>query len=89
MATPTSVSADAAPTTPANDNAPMRSWAPEVLCSGTWTPNGVRFATEAEAEQWGRDLLMRWFVPTDSRAVQSTDVVNYAYTDDGLVAVAS
>jgi len=35
------------------------------------------FETKEEAERWARDLLFRWFVPTDSRAVESNQPVNY------------
>lgn len=72
--------------TPANDNAP-RSWAPQVLVSGIWSGNALRFATEIEARNNASDLLMRWFVPTDSRAVPSDDPVNYRYVRGGLEAI--
>lgn len=55
----------------------MKSWAPEVFVDGEWAGNSLRFATKDEAERWARDLLYRWFVPTDSRAVESDDPVNY------------
>jgi len=64
-----------------------RSYKPEVLVSGVWSSNALRFATHEEADRSGRDLLMRWFVPTDSRATESDDAVNYRYTDRGLEAV--
>lgn len=57
----------------------------EVLAEGKWTGNGMVFATKKEAEDYGRDLLARWFVPTDSRAVQVNEPVNYSYTDRQLV----
>jgi hypothetical protein len=57
------------------------SWKPEVLVSGKWAGNALVFATKEEAEQWGRDLLMRWFVPTDSRAVEVDKPVNYRLID--------
>lgn len=63
------------------------SWVPEVLVEGKWSGNGLRFATKDEAELWGRDLLSRWFVPTDSRAVESEDPVNYEIVDNVLKAV--
>ena len=63
-----------------------RSWAPEVFVEGQWAGNGVRFATKEEAEAWGRDRLMRWFVPTDSRAVESSDYPNYRWEGDGTIA---
>jgi hypothetical protein len=68
---------------PANDNALARSWAPEVYAQGQWCGNAIRFATRAEAERYASDLLMRWTVPNDARAVQSTDPVNYALDRNG------
>lgn len=74
------------PGPPSEPHVVVASYAPEVLVDGTWSGNALRFATEAEAARWGRALLMRWFVPTDSRAVPSTDPVNYRLTDDGDLA---
>jgi hypothetical protein len=62
----------------------MPNWKPEVLVDGKWCANALVFATQEEAEQNARDLLMRWFVPTDSRAVESTDPVNYSYANRQL-----
>jgi hypothetical protein len=53
------------------------SWKPEVFVDGEWGGNAMAFATKEEAEEWARDLLNRWFVPTDSRAVESDEEVNY------------
>jgi hypothetical protein len=53
------------------------SWKPEVFADGSWSGNGLAFATKEESDLWGRDLLMRWFVPTDSRSVESDEPVNY------------
>ena len=55
------------------------SWKTEVLVDGKWATNSVRFATKEEAEEAGRELLGRWFVPTDSRAAESDDPVNYKF----------
>jgi hypothetical protein len=57
------------------------SWKPEVY-TGTWNGNALRFATKEEAEASGKELLSRWFVPTDSRAVESDDPVNYRFNFD-------
>lgn len=54
-----------------------RSWKPEVFVDGQWASNSLRFRTQDEAERSGRELLSRWFVPTDSRATESTDRPNY------------
>jgi hypothetical protein len=53
------------------------SWKPEVLVDGAWSGNGMAFETKEEAERWGLDLLARWIVPRDSRAVESDEPVNY------------
>jgi hypothetical protein len=60
------------------------SWKPEVLVEGKWSPNGLAFDTEEECDRYGRELLSRWFVPTDSRSVESTEPVNYRYTPAGI-----
>lgn len=62
----------------------MSSFRPMVLVEGKWSGNGLRFATREEAERQGRDLLARWFVPTDSRADPSDDAPNYRYLDGRL-----
>jgi hypothetical protein len=59
-----------------------KSWAPEVLVDGKWSGNAMRFATQVEADKWGQDLLMRWFVPTDNRSVESDDPVNYVINEN-------
>ena len=53
-------------------------WKMEVLTS-SWNSNACVYATEKEALEAGRELLGRWFVPTDYRAVESTDPVNYKF----------
>ncbi len=53
------------------------SWKPEVFVDGSWSGNSLAFATKEEADRWVRDLLMRWFVPSDSRSVESDEPVNY------------
>jgi hypothetical protein len=47
--------------------------------TGSWSSNSCRYATEAEAVEAGRELLSRWWVPTDSRATPSEDPVNYRF----------
>lgn len=63
------------------------SWKPEVFAEGEWCANGMAFETEAEAKHWADDLLMRWFVPTDARAVESDQPVNYKIEDNKLIPV--
>ena len=62
------------------------SWAPEVFLDGGWSGNALRFTTKEGAERWARELLYRWFVPTDSRAVGSMDSPNYIMLQDGQIA---
>ena len=57
------------------------SWKAEVCADGSWSSNALRFATKEEAEKSGRELLSRWMVPTDSRAAESDDPVNYKFED--------
>lgn len=66
------------------------SWKPEVQIVNNgdkWSRNGLVFATEAEATNSARDLMMRWFAVTDCRAVESDEPVNYTYHNHELKAV--
>lgn len=67
----------------------MRSFAPEVIAdsSGKWVSNALRFATEAEAEVYVKDLERRWFLVTATRVVPSPDPVNYAVKDGAIVSL--
>ena len=56
-----------------------KSWKMEVCVQGKWSSNAVAFKTEQEAIEAGRELLNRWFVPTDHRAVQSDQEPNYIF----------
>lgn len=55
------------------------SWKIEVRVGGTWSGNALRFATKSEAEASANELLSRWFVPDEARAVESEDPVNYYF----------
>jgi hypothetical protein len=57
-----------------------KSYKTEVCVSGEWSTNGCRYATEAV--EAGKELLSRWWVPTDSRAAESDDPVNYRFNFD-------
>ena len=47
--------------------------------------NSVVFATAEEADDAGRELMSRWFVPTGWEVVETTDAVNYKFDwDNGL-----
>lgn len=59
----------------------MKSWKTEVCVDGKWATNALRFASQAEAEKAGRELLSRWWVPTDSRAAEADEPVNYVFDD--------
>jgi hypothetical protein len=63
------------------------SWKAEVIAdsSGHWVANGLRFATEAEAQAYGRDLYSRWTLVTAVRAVESEDPVTQAWIEGRLV----
>jgi hypothetical protein len=63
----------------------MSNWKPEVLVNGKWSCNAVVFASEEEAIISARDLMSRWTLVMDYRAVPSNDPVNYVIvnTDDG------
>lgn len=58
------------------------SWKPEVQTAGdgeAWTGNALRFATKEEAESYAFDLSMRWTAVKNTRAVESSDPVNYRW----------
>jgi len=59
------------------------SFKPEVIAdsSGKWCGNALRFATREEAEGNARDLMNRWMLVTDTRAVESDDPVNYTWVN--------
>jgi hypothetical protein len=61
----------------------QRSWKPEFLVGGEWASNGQRFATREEAEATARERLMRWTAPTDYRATETSDPINYRRTEAG------
>ena len=56
-----------------------KSYKMEVCTKGEWSTNSCVYATEKEAVEAGKELLSRWMVPTDSRAVESDKPVNYRF----------
>lgn len=62
------------------------SWNPQVIAdnSGEFVGNGLFFATEKEAKQYADDLASRWVLVRKTRATESTELVNYTYTDRKL-----
>lgn len=63
------------------------SWKTEVIAdsSGKWVGNMCRFATEREAQDYVRDLAVRWTSVRDTRTFKSTDPVNYRFTEGRAV----
>jgi hypothetical protein len=57
----------------------MSSYKTEVCVDGGWSTNALRFATAEEADAYGKELLSRWWVPSDHRAAPSDDPVNYRF----------
>ena len=66
-----------------------KSWKPEVLVNGEWCGNALRFGTGEEAEGSVRELMSRWYVPDDGRAIESDDAVNYRFVDGVNVRIES
>jgi hypothetical protein len=64
------------------------SWKPEVKVDGKWSRNALVFATQIEAEKNALDLMGRWMLVEDSRAVEVDEPVNYSYHDRHLIPVA-
>jgi hypothetical protein len=67
------------------------SFRPEVVAdsSGTFVPNGLRFATEAEAQAYVKDLMWRWTAVRDTRVVECTDPVSYRWENGRAVRLLS
>ena len=66
------------------------SWKAEVQVKGEgerWHDNALRFATKAEAVDYGKDLYSRWTLTTAHRATESVDPVNYVWQDGKAVSV--
>ena len=60
-----------------------KSFKPEFLVSGTWCSNAQRFATHAEALATAAARFQVWTMPTDYRASESDDPVNYVRDENG------
>lgn len=65
------------------------SFKPEVSTDGgrIFHQNALAFATREEAETSARDLMSRWMLVTDWRAVESDQPVNYTLKGGVLEAV--
>ena len=53
------------------------SWKPEFKVSGEWYDNAQRFETEEEAHDSAAARYAVWTMPTDYRATESDEDVNY------------
>lgn len=66
-------------------------WKPEVRVAGNhgkWSQNALVFPTEAEALASARDLMGRWLLVEDCRAVAVPEQEpNYRWTATGLQAI--
>lgn len=63
------------------------SYRPMVYVHREWAGNGLRFATQEEAERSAADLAARWFLVEDYRVDESSDPVNYAIVDGRVAPV--
>ena len=65
------------------------SWKPEVKTGNDnkFYGNALAFATKEEAETSARDLMNRWLLVVEYRAVESDEPVNYKLVDGVLEAV--
>jgi hypothetical protein len=64
------------------------SFKPQVMVAGNgdkWGENNLAFATHDEALKSARDLMNRWYLVTDYRAVESDQPVNYRLDDEGTL----
>jgi hypothetical protein len=53
--------------------------------SGKWARNGLRFATQDEAERYVADLKRRWWAVTETRTVPSNDPVTHRIDAEGVM----
>lgn len=65
------------------------SFKPSVSTDGglTFNENALAFVTREEAEASARDLMARWMLVTDWRAIESDEPVNYALVGGVLESV--
>ena len=56
---------------------------------GSWSSNTLRFATAAEASDYGKDLARRWKQVVATRVAQSDDSVTHQFAYSKLVRVAA
>ena len=63
------------------------SFKPEVFVDNRWNQNGLVFETESEALANARNLMARWYLVENCRAVASDHAVNYRFIDGQLIAI--
>ena len=63
-------------------------WKPEVMVDGDWSQNSLVFATKEEAAASARELMSRWMLVTDSRAIEVDKPATYAWVDGQLKGLA-
>lgn len=76
---------DQAPHYTPEEEANAKSWAPQVKTvndDAKWYGNALRFATKAEAHANVHDLMMRWMLVTDTRAVPTQDPVSHVWNPE-------
>jgi len=58
------------------------SFEPQVIADSSeeWVGNSLRFATYKEAEDYVKDLAVRWFAVKQIQVVESKDPVNSMWT---------
>jgi hypothetical protein len=59
-------------------------WKPEVLVGGKWGRNALVFASKEEAEANAFNLMMRWTLVEDSRAVEVEEAATHTFGLTGL-----
>lgn len=52
-----------------------------------WVTNALRFETEEEAEEYGRDLFSRWIAVKETKVLSSDDPINYKVIDGKAVRI--
>jgi len=46
-----------------------------------WVSNALCFATEKEAEEYGKDLFSRWMAMKETKVLPSDEPINYQFVD--------
>ena len=62
-------------------------FAPEIMVDKKWIRNGLVFATEKEASEWGVDRMQRWMMAEDSRSVPVAQAPGWTWKDGELAEI--